>query len=175
MTLFPYLNRSARKAAAARVAEEAERLRAEMLGKAMVRAVRGEAAHERMSPAFEKLHLGDGVAMHHFTQEEPHADPHSHPADFTTTILTGGYVEEVFTITDQGWTSELIERLPGHTYEIAAEHIHRIVSLPEGECWTLVSMGTHRRTTRFWRFGAEVMVRDWDRVEWVAVNVREVV
>lgn len=123
--------------------------------------------HERMSPAFEKLHLGNDRALHHFTQAEPHADPHSHPWDFTTTILTGGYVEEVFTITADGWTSERIHRRPGATHRIEAGHIHRIVELPEAECFTFVQAGPHVRKVRFYRFGAEVLVRDWDRDEWV--------
>lgn len=123
---------------------------------------------ERMSRAFTKYHLADGRALHRFRLEEPHATPHDHPWPFETTILAGGYVEEVFHVAADGtWRSEHIHRLPGQTYRIEATHIHRIVGLPDGECWTLVRAGPHERSTRFWRFGDVVQSRAWNRRNWV--------
>jgi hypothetical protein len=43
-----------------------------------------------------------------------------------------------------GWNSELVHRIPGETYHVDAAHIHRIVELPQGECWTLVRAGPTR-------------------------------
>lgn len=108
---------------------------------------------EVMSPAFTKYHLSDGRALHHFTAGEPDAEPHDHPWNFETTILEGGYLEEVFvTFGDLGWRIYLMGRYPGDTINLPAEHIHRIVSLPTGECWTIVRAGPATRQVRFWRF-----------------------
>ena len=122
---------------------------------------------ERMSPAFIKYHLDDGRALHRFVRPEPHSDPHDHPWSFETTILSGGYVEEVFTFRpDGGWRSTLVERLPGSCHLIAADHIHRIVALPHGESWTIVRSGPHERKTLFWRFGDTVERRAWNARRW---------
>lgn len=121
---------------------------------------------ERMSRAFTKYHLDDGRALHRFRMGEPHADPHDHPWSFETEILAGGYVEEVFHMTPDGWHSELVHRLPGTIHQIPAEHIHRIVELPQCECWTVVRAGPNERGTRFWRFGDDISSRAWNRRRW---------
>lgn len=122
---------------------------------------------ERMSPAFVKYHLDDGRALHRFTRPEPHADPHDHPWSFETTILSGGYLEEIFTLLPEGgWRSAFVERAPGSHHAIAADHIHRIVGLPSGESWTLVKAGPHVRRTLFWRFGDTVRHRAWNARRW---------
>lgn len=122
---------------------------------------------ERMSPAFIKYHLDDGGALHRFVRPEPHADPHDHPWSFETTILSGGYIEEVFTFQPGGgWRSVLVERQSGSRHWIEAGHIHRIVALPLGECWTLVRAGPPERDTLFWRFGDTVQRRAWNARRW---------
>lgn len=124
---------------------------------------------ERLSPAFVKYHLDDGRALHRFTRPEPFAAPHDHPWSFETRIVAGGYVDEVFTVRpDGGWDSRLVERLPGTVHQVAATHIHRIVALPAGDCWTLVRAGPHERTTLFWRFGEGVQRRAWNARRWSA-------
>jgi hypothetical protein len=131
-------------------------------GTAIVRA-------ERMSPAFIKYHLDDGRALHRFVRPEPDAAPHDHPWCFETTILSGGYVEEVFTLLPDGsWRSTFVERVPGSRHWIAGSHIHRIVHLPQGECWTIVRAGPHERKTFFWRFGDTVRHRAWNVRRWSA-------
>jgi hypothetical protein len=123
---------------------------------------------ERMSRAFVKYHLDDGQILHRFTREEPHADPHDHPFAFTTMILTGGYVEEVFHPEPGGrWRAELVHRRPGTMHRIPAAHIHRIVGLPGRECWTLTRYHAWERHTHFWRFGEEVHRRHWRSRRWV--------
>ncbi|RYE57086.1 MAG: hypothetical protein EOP20_07960 [Hyphomicrobiales bacterium] len=122
---------------------------------------------ERMSPAFVKYHLDDGRALHRFVRPEPHANPHDHPWSFETTILAGGYVEEVFSFgTDGHWQSEYVERRPGSRYWIEATHIHRIVALPRGDSWTIVRAGPHERATLFWRFADVVQRRAWNSRRW---------
>lgn len=120
-----------------------------------------------MSLAFIKYHLDAGRALHRFVRPEPHAHPHDHPWAFDTTILSGAYVEEVFKFRpDGGWHSALVERLPGSRYWIAAAHIHRIVTLPRGECWTIIQAGAYQRKTMFWRFGETVQRRVWNERRW---------
>lgn len=120
-----------------------------------------------MSPAFVKYHLDDGRVLHRFTRPEPYANPHDHPWPFQTEILSGGYIEEVFTIRPDGsWFSNLVSRVPGAVFEIKAKHIHRIVGLPDGESWTLVRAGNHERATLFWRFGETVQRRRCGARKW---------
>jgi hypothetical protein len=123
---------------------------------------------ERMNDAFTKYHLNrEGEApwpfrpvLHHFTQPD-YGDPHDHPWSFTSFVMSGGYVEEVFSITNGVWRSEIVHRLPGTSHHVLATHIHRIIDLPEGECWTMVLGGPHERETRFWRFGEHIESRAW--------------
>jgi len=125
---------------------------------------------ERMSRAFTKYHLDDGRVLHRFRHPEPHANPHDHPWSFETTILDGGYIDEVFHVdADGSWHSERVHRQPGETYSVDATHIHRIVALPTGECWTLVRSGQNERETRFWRFRDAVQWRVWHSRKWVSL------
>lgn len=125
--------------------------------------------HERMSGAFEKWHIAGlpvPAALHHFSAPDA-GDPHDHPWGFTSHILTGGYIEEVFHLHDDGtWSSSIVTRKPGTTHQVEATHIHRIISLPDGGCWTLIVPGPHERETRFWRFGERIESRPWHQVEW---------
>ena len=123
---------------------------------------------EHMSHAFTKYHLSDGRALHRFRSGEPHADPHDHPWLFETEILDGGYVEEVFHIDPAGgWRSELVHRAPYTAHQVEAPHIHRIVELPQRDCWTLIRAGRHEREVCFWRFGNHgVKSRAWHERRW---------
>jgi len=123
---------------------------------------------ERMSDQFTKLHLAVGklpLTLHHFTGPDV-GDPHDHPFAFTTTILAGGYIEEVWRRGKDGWTSRLVHREAGTSHRVGARSIHRIVELPLGECITSIlwhSEGARRRQPRFWRLRNGVMVsRRWD-------------
>ena len=124
---------------------------------------------ERMSPAFLKLHLDDGSVLHRFTRAEPWSDPHDHPFAIEIEVLAGGYVEEVFTHAETGWRATLVHRHPGDTHRLVADHIHRIVELPAGECWTRARYGPPERDTHFWRFGDDVRRRRWNSRRWERV------
>ena len=111
--------------------------------------------YERMSADFEKWHLGDGKAIHRFNGVDK-GGPHDHPADFTSTVLIGGYVERFYWFDAKAvWHSDTVTRLPGDTFDIKAEHIHEIIELLDGPAMTHVEFQPHRRETLFWRFNQD--------------------
>lgn len=121
-------------------------------------------AREIMSNEFTKYHI-QGLpfpgSFHHFTGTDK-AGPHDHPFSFTTYILSGGYVERIYTVEDGVWGSHTRERKPGTAHKVEAECIHEIIELPKGECWTLIIPGPHVRTTRYWRFNENgISFREW--------------
>lgn len=122
--------------------------------------------HERMSDAFEKFHilgLPFPMVLHHFSEPDLY-HPHDHPWGFRSTILQGGYVEEIFN--KQG-ESVRVTRNVGDSFEIPAEHIHRIPELLTGDCWTQVIPGPDERTSRFWDFREDGSYsRAWHEIEW---------
>lgn len=117
--------------------------------------------HQRMSREFEKFlftHAGHGKkyfhsVFHHFTGRD-RGNPHSHPWNFTSYILAGGYVERQYIIRPDGtWHSEIIHRLPETIHKVMTNTIHEIIELPEGECWTVVvPAGSAPIPWHFWRF-----------------------
>lgn len=115
-----------------------------------------ETKMEVISDIFCKWHLGEvrpgqWPALHYFSGPDP-SPAHDHPWDFTSFILKGGYVEKVYTRRGDGtFASELIHRREGTCHHLAATHIHQLVELPEGECWTLVLAGPRRRKWRSYR------------------------
>lgn len=119
---------------------------------------------ERMNDHFVKLHLGDGRVAHWFTGADgPDADPHDHPWSFTSTVLEGGYVEQVFDLTRPGDPPQEIERRPGDTFHNEAGTIHRIIRLLERECWTVIRPGPWERKPGFYRFEDGLALRRaWD-------------
>lgn len=112
-------------------------------------------AEETMSEEFTKYHvkgLPFNAAYHHFTGRDV-GKPHDHPFDFTTQIIIGGYVERVYYVdADGSWRSEVSHRRAGDFVFNRAEHIHEIIELPEGECWTHSVYGIWRRNWGFWNF-----------------------
>lgn len=124
-------------------------------------------AEERMSNEFTKFHV-QGLpfhpCLHRFTGPDG-LGPHDHPWGFMTFILWGGYVEDVYTITGDTWTVERVYRAPGTSHRVEAEHIHRIVELPMGECYTMVIGDPWKRETRFWDFGEKIRSRAWHEPE----------
>jgi hypothetical protein len=117
---------------------------------------------EVMSPAFRKIHLGDGRALHHFTAGDEGDEFHDHPWSFTSEVLVGGYAEDVvvrmnpFTVVEQ-------RRLPGMTHDVTAAHVHRITRLLGPECWTLVTAGPVVSDVYFYRHReGGVQCRRWN-------------
>ncbi len=124
---------------------------------------------EKMSDEFTKHHIKGlpfGAVIHHFTAPDK-GNPHDHPFGFTSFILSGGYVEKVYKISYGGqWSSELVYRPPGLAHYVQAHHIHEIVELPNGECYTLIVPGKKVRETRFWLFEEnQIKSRAWNEAD----------
>jgi len=106
-------------------------------------------------------------AVIHQFNEPDQGDPHDHPFSFTTHILSGGYKEIIYTIHPNGkYSTEYVERKPGTSHKVKATDIHKIVSLPNGPCYTLILPSPWERKPGFWRFeysGAKF--RTWDQPE----------
>lgn len=95
--------------------------------------------HERMAPHMLKVHVPPGAAggvLHLFTAPD-HGPHHDHPWPFRSTVIHGGYDEELL---HQDGRCEIVQRRPGDCFEIAPDHVHRIVHLPEGECLTFIEV-----------------------------------
>jgi hypothetical protein len=107
-----------------------------------------------------------GLAIHHFHQPDL-GDPHDHPWGFTSHVLIGGYVEEIFMLLPSGgWRSRYVWRLPGSAHTVNATHVHRIVRLLEPLCVTAVLAGPVERDFRFWQFAERIRSRAWNEEEW---------
>lgn len=106
---------------------------------------------ERMSDEFTKFHINGlpfPAVIHHFTGSDKGL-PHDHPWGFLSFVLSGGYIERIYQRTG---SFHDVHRRPGDTFRIAATHIHEIIELPQGECWTLVLPQPWERHGGFWDF-----------------------
>ncbi|MCC3159660.1 hypothetical protein LJ737_20635 [Hymenobacter sp. 15J16-1T3B] len=103
-----------------------------------------------LSPVFTKYTLGpipgtDQWAMlHHFTGPDPDPRAHDHPVRFESHVLAGSYRERVY---ENGGFADVL-RPAGSSHVIEPTCIHRLLDLPEGECWTLCLAGP---VVRAWR------------------------
>lgn len=122
-------------------------------------------AKETMSAEFTKFHIQGlpfSAVIHHFTAKDI-GDPHDHPFAFTSHILKGSYVEEIYMVEPNNdfWSYRVIHRA-GEIRRVEAGHIHEIVELPEGECYTLILPEEKTRESHFWRFTEEgIFLRAW--------------
>jgi len=129
--------------------------------------------HERMSDIFQKYHIEGlpfSAVIHRFSEPDT-GDPHDHPFDFTTHILSGGYVEKIyFPASDGTWYYNYAHRLPGTCHKVKATHIHQVVELIDGECFTLILPEPNIRKSGVWQFNETgYMFREWDQPEFKPV------
>lgn len=122
---------------------------------------------ERMNKTFTKYHLGGGRVLHHFTAANDELF-HDHPWSFRTTILSGGYVEVVAEIKQEGkLILTQVKRQPGTTHQVPAGTIHKLSGLLKGDCWTIIEPGSHERKSGFYKADeAGVWHRFWDQRKW---------
>jgi len=97
-----------------------------------------------------------GVYVHHIRLPDRERALHDHPWAFVSLILRGGYVEELpdghyrgaFPAADT-WHRRLVSRRPGSIHRMPADGLHRIRTLADAPCWTLIVRG---RREREWGF-----------------------
>ena len=89
--------------------------------------------------------------LHHILTDDPEPDPHDHPWDFTSVLLTGGY-------RDIGPAGPVEHRAPAVIARVA-ETPHRL-ELLDGPTWTLVATGPVRRR---WGYHTDAGWVDWRR------------
>lgn len=106
------------------------------------------------------VHDRTAVRLHHFLGSDPGRDLHDHPWDFTTVLLTGGYVEH----TEHGRTIRNVGDVVHHR----AEDLHRVELLEP--TWTLFLHGPARRRWGFLTPTGWVYWGDYPAVGYVANN-----
>jgi hypothetical protein len=130
---------------------------------------------ERLSKAFKKHHINGlpfAASFNEFSAPDT-GDPHDHPFDFVTHILSGGYIERHYIINDIGEVNiKDIERKPGTSHYVKATDIHQIVELPTGHCVTLmIPQSGHVRATCFYRFiDGKAFYRLWNKRKFIPVH-----
>jgi predicted metal-dependent enzyme (double-stranded beta helix superfamily) len=130
---------------------------------------------EKLSRVFKKYHI-DGLqfaaSFNEFSAPDS-GDPHDHPFDFITHILSGGYTERIYNINHSGEISvQDIERRPGTSHFVKATDIHQIIYLPTGRCVTLmVPQSGHTRETYFYRIiDGKAHRRLWNKRKFIPVH-----
>lgn len=125
-----------------------------------------EVKFESMSGVFHKIHVQGAPScfvLHEFTGPDE-GDPHDHPFDIEVTILKGGYIERIWSI--EGHHADF-HRVPGDSFTIPHDRIHRIVALMDGPCLTLASYGPWVRDSGFWQFRGDGSWRKPWNGDWV--------
>ena len=124
-----------------------------------------EITEEKMSDVFTKYHLKGfpfDAVIHKFTEPDT-GDAHCHPFGFTTHILKGSYVERVYDL--DGMYYEY-KRKQGTSHFVEAATIHKIIDLPDGECWTIITPRAWEKEPCFWKFENGVAYkRQWNETE----------
>jgi hypothetical protein len=119
---------------------------------------------ETLRPGFEKYHIKELPfdAVIHKISAPDHGMIHDHPFSFTSHILKGGYYERVYHVNGYTWWSEIVYRSEGTSHRVEATCIHEILSLPHGECWTLIIPSAKERESGFWQFREDgIYFREW--------------
>ncbi len=123
-----------------------------------------------MSNEFTKHHIEGApfnAVLHHFTAPDV-GGPHDHPWGFTVHVLKGGYIEKVYNIKGNKWTTKLVKHKPGDLFKIKATHIHEIVEVLGYECWTLVLPKEWERDWGFWKFNKDgITFHKWFKEEFI--------
>lgn len=98
---------------------------------------------ERMNGGMVKIHLGtpDKPRVLHWFTHPDHGDPHDHAQfGFWSEVKSGSYIEERYRLDG---SFDRIHRQKGERFYVEPDAIHRIVELPEGECWTMIEPDPH--------------------------------
>jgi len=130
---------------------------------------------EKLSRVFKKHHIEGlpfAASINEFSAPDS-GNPHDHPFDFITHILSGGYTQRVYIISEIGEISiSEIECKPGTSHFVKATDIHQIIYLPTGHCITMmIPQSGHIRATCFYRFvGGVAYYRLWNKRKFLPVT-----
>lgn len=103
-----------------------------------------------------KFKLGDwfSIRLHHWVQGDPPDYQHSHPWNFLTIVLTGGY--------DDIGEGRPVDVVRGPTVRYRSwTWRHSVINTLPGT-WTIVLTGKVMRPWRFWIGSQEVSEADWN-------------
>ena len=134
---------------------------------------------EKLSGVFKKHHIEGlpfAASFNEFSAPDG-GDPHDHPFDFITHILSGGYTERIYTINELGEVAiSDTERKPGTSHYVKATDIHQIINLPTGHCVTLMMPQSHHtRATCFYRFiEGKAYRRLWNKRKFIPVTKADI-
>lgn len=121
---------------------------------------------EWMNQHFCKVHTSDGVLHLFLAADGPDSDPHDHPFSADITVLSGGYVEQVFDPTRPSDPPQEIERREGDRFRNEAGTVHRIVRLTAPLVLTEFRPGPWEREPGFYRFTPDgVLHRLWHEAD----------
>ena len=129
---------------------------------------------QKLSKVFKKHHIHGlpfAASFNEFTAPDT-GDPHDHPFDFITHILSGGYTERIYSVNEFGdVTHHDVERKPNTSHLVRATDIHQIIDLPTGHCITLmIPQGEYARAPHFWRFiDGKAFHRAWNKRKFLPV------
>lgn len=111
---------------------------------------------EKMNDVFTKHHLKGlpfDAVIHHFSAKDINEHIHDHPFSFTTHILKGSYVERIYKIAEDGtYSTSEHHREESTSHFVAADTIHEIIDLPDGECFTLIKPSRWEKEIYFYQF-----------------------
>lgn len=100
---------------------------------------------------------GERPFLHNIRKSDDDRDPHDHPWDFVTMLLSSGYHEEVWTPSSKGPGSPIGMMRWTHwrpwfsTLRNPATHVHK-VQLPENKTvWSFVRVTGRKRKWGFWK------------------------
>lgn len=103
-----------------------------------------------------------GVYLHWIYLPDRDRDSHDHPWPFTSTVLRGGYTEEIFAPRARYLPTRTVFRAPRTTHRMRVDQAHRITTvLPRTV--TLVVTGRRSRTWGFWTTDGFVPWTDYRR------------
>jgi len=104
--------------------------------------------HKEKLNAFEEVKPWPNIYIHRILKSDPDRDPHDHPWNYCTIILTGGYYEWVPTKVPSGRTIEKRKwRRPGTILWRRANSFHRLELIQP-----VTTIFIHGRRFREWGF-----------------------
>ena len=128
---------------------------------------------EIMSNEFTKNHILGLVdekgkpldaVIHTFTGIDK-GDPHDHPYEFQSTILSGWYIEEYYSPHKPSisWTRC---RVKGEKFTVSYNHIHKIIDISPNGCNTIILPQDKIQEPGFWKFeNGKAYRRQWNETE----------